>query len=107
MGVCEHKGAHFVYFCVEKHGHGRLYFSGHDIGLVEAVLLEELTQVPDQGENCHVYIGQRLLIFLDCLEKIEDKYGEEQSENGIDVEKNYSDYDLRFEGPEDDRKDIS
>ena len=71
------------------------------------MLLEELTQVPDQGENCHVYIGQRLLIFLDCLEKIEDKYGEEQSENGIDVEKNYSDYDLRFEGPEDDRKDIS
>ena len=71
------------------------------------MLLEELAQIPDHGEDCYVYIGESLLIFLDCLEKIEDKYGKRKSENSVDVEKNNSHYYLRFEGPQDQREDIS
>ena len=107
VGVSEHKWAHFVDLGVEKHSQSWLYFGGNDVGLVEAVLLEELTQVPDHWEDCYVDIGQSLFVFLDCLEKIEDKYGESKSEKGIDVEKNNSNYDLWFEGPQDKREDIS
>ena len=107
MGVSEHKRAHFVDFGVEKHGQSWLYLGGNNVGLVEAVLLEELAQVPDHWEDCYVDIGQSLFVFLDCLEKIEDKYRKSQSEDGVDVEKNDADYDLGFKGPQDQQEYIS